>query len=190
MGCQGMIAECSQRKVLRYRNISLLLMTNTSCLPPQSQLRVADATNDQAILIELFCALRPDLMALALPPEMRATFIQQQHNIHTMGMRAQCADAQTLLLERDGEVLASLTFGQQNEFVRLLELVVFPHAQHQGIARALLQHLQQQASARQCAISLRVFHHSLAARALYEASGFVVVGEDEMSAEMQWCQPC
>lgn len=164
-------------------------MTNLYCLDPQSQLRVADTTKDQAILTELFCALRPDLMALPLPPEMFAKFILQQQNIHETGMRAQCMNAQTMLLERDGVVLASLTFGQQAEEIRLLELVVLPHAQRQGIARMLLTHLQQQASGLHCGISLRVFHPNLAARALYEAIGFVVVGGDEISTEMQWRTP-
>ncbi len=193
-----MIAECGLRKMLLFHHIypcfllvqALFIMANANYLSPQSQLRAFDATKDQKILTELFCALRPDLMALPLPPEMFANFILQQQNIHAMGMRAQCENAQTMLLERDGVVQASLTFGQQDQDLRLLELVVLPHAQRQGIAQMLLTHLQQQASAGDCAISLRVFHHNLAARALYEVSGFVVVGGDEISAEMQWRAPC
>ncbi len=165
-------------------------MTNIDCLSPPWQLRLADASKDQTILTELFCALRPDLMALPLPPDMFANFIRQQQIIHEMGMRSQCADVQKLLLERDGVVHASLSYGRQDTDFRLLELVVLPDAQRQGLARKLLVYLQQQAAANQSGISLRVFHHNLAARALYEASGFVAHGSDEISTEMRWQAAC
>jgi len=161
-------------------------MRNANCLSPECELRAADAIQDETILTELFCALRPDLMALPLPAEMFATFIRQQQSIHVIGMRAQCPNAQTMLLERHGVVQASLTFGQQEQELRLLELVVLPHAQRQGLAGMLLNYLQQQAETLNCSISLRVFHHNQAARALYERHGFVAVNGDEISTEMRW----
>lgn len=59
----------------------------------------------------------------------------------------------------------------------LLNLAVLPHCQRRGLGRALLQQVLEMARAQGCSRCLLEFRRSnAAARALYEAAGFVQVG--------------
>lgn len=92
------------------------------------------------------------------------------------------ANAEVIVAERAGEVVGNAVLLYRRGFrsARLYSLVVAPGARGLGLGRALLARAERQARARACVVMrLEVREDNLAARRLYEASGFEVVGRND-----------
>jgi ribosomal protein S18 acetylase RimI-like enzyme len=95
-------------------------------------------------------------------------------------------NAQTKILESQSQALGRMVFEHITGDIRLIDIAVLPGAQRQGLARYMLQHLQQMAGTHQASLSLRVVKNNLKARRLYLSAGFQIVDEDALSEQMRW----
>jgi ribosomal protein S18 acetylase RimI-like enzyme len=141
---------------------------------------------DAGALAALYRSTRKDLLALPMPAAFIDQFIQQQQQFQAVGIQQQHPQAQTQVLELQGQVVARIIFDHSGDDLRLIDIAVLPGAQRQGLGRALLMHLQQMAAAHHASLSLRVFKDNGKARTLYLSAGFHILSEDAMSEQMQW----
>lgn len=149
-------------------------------------LRSANETDRDALLM-LYRSTRQDLLALPLPSIAVENLIAQQQQFQRAGIRQHYPSAQEWVLEVAQQVVASMTFDLGATDLRLLEMMVAPEMQRQGIARALLLFLQGQAKNRGVSLSLRVTKDNQKARLLYHSLGLQVIAEDQLSEQMRWC---
>jgi ribosomal protein S18 acetylase RimI-like enzyme len=87
------------------------------------------------------------------------------------------AGAHVEVVERDGTLVALMVWRHAAGEIELLDIVTHSAHRRQGHARRLMQHLVAQANSLAVPrIMLEVRRGNRAARTLYEATGFVVVG--------------
>lgn len=154
-------------------------------LSPDFNLRPVQE-HDQDFIAALYRSTREDLLGLPMDPIFIDNLIRSQQQIHALGVQQQYPNAQTNVLEYQGQLLGRMVFEHVAGDIRLIDIAVLPSAQRQGLARYMLQYLQQLADTHQASLSLRVFKNNLKARELYLSAGFQLVGEDEVSEQMRW----
>ncbi|TAK60161.1 GNAT family N-acetyltransferase [Methylobacter sp.] len=154
--------------------------------PPDFHLRPVDE-RDQDFIAALYRSTREDLLGLPMDPIFIDNLIRSQQQIHALGVQQHYPNAQTNVLEYQGQLLGRMVFERNTTGdIRLIDIAVLPSAQRQGLARYMLQYLQQLADTHQASLSLRVFKNNLKARRLYLSAGFQLVDEDEVSEQMCW----
>ncbi|MCK9394147.1 MAG: GNAT family N-acetyltransferase [Methylobacter sp.] len=153
--------------------------------PPDFNLRPVHE-HDQEFIATLYRSTRDDLLGLPMDPVFIDNLIRSQQQIQALGVQQNYPNAQTKVLEYQGRLLGRMIFEHVAGDMRLIDIAVLPGAQRQGVARYMLQHLQQLAGAHQASLSLCVFKNNLKARKLYLSAGFQIVDEDEISEQMCW----
>jgi GNAT superfamily N-acetyltransferase len=159
-------------------------------LPHPLRLRNA-ADSDAAFFRALYAATRDDLRQLPLPPAQLEQLIAMQQQVHEDGRCHVFPAADVLILEYDGAPAGRLVVDASGPAWRLVELAVTPALRGRGLARALLQALQQRAGAQGASIGLSVARTNAAALRLYDSAGFTVTGSADVQAhplqhEMLW----
>lgn len=154
-------------------------------LPPDFHLRPVHE-HDQEFIDTLYRSTREDLLVLPMDTFFIDNLVRSQQQIHAHGVQQHYPNAQTKVLEYQAQLLGRMIFEHATGDIRLIDIAVLPSAQRQGLARYMLQHLQQLAGAHQASLSLRVFKNNLKARKLYLSAGFQLVDEDEVSEQMCW----
>lgn len=142
--------------------------------------------HDQKFIDTLYRSTREDLLVLPMDPIFIDNLIRSQQQIQAHGVQQHYPNAQTKVIEQQGQLLGRMIYEHTTDNIHLIDIAVLPSAQKQGVARFMLQHLQQLACAHQVGLSLRVFKHNLKARMLYLSVGFQRVDEDEISEQMCW----
>jgi ribosomal protein S18 acetylase RimI-like enzyme len=153
--------------------------------PPDFYLRSVHE-RDQEFIDTLYRSTREDLLMLPMDPAFIDDLIRSQQRIHEFGVQQNYPHAQTKILEYQGQALGRMIFEHTVGDIRLIDIAVLPSAQRQGLARCMLQHLQQMAETHQASLSLRVVKNNFKARWFYLSAGFQIVGEDEISEQMCW----
>jgi len=153
--------------------------------PPDFHLRPVNE-RDQEFIDTLYRSTREDLLRLPMDPIFIDNLVRSQQQIHALGVQQQYPNAQTKILEYQSQALGRMIFEHTEGDIRLIDITVLPSAQRQGLARYMLQHLQQLAGTHQASLSLRVVKNNLKARGLYLSAGFQIVDEDELSEQMCW----
>jgi len=141
---------------------------------------------DQEFIDMLYRSTREDLLMLPMDPVFIDNLIRSQQRIHVLGVQQNYPNAQAKILEYQGQALGRMIFDHAAGDIRLIDIAVLPSAQRQGLARYMLQYLQQMAGTHRASLSLRVVKNNLRARLLYLSAGFQIVGEDELSEQMRW----
>jgi len=149
------------------------------------QLRYVEP-QDQEALVDLYRSTRQDLLTLPLPPAVIENLIVQQWEFQQIGIKQYYPKAISLVLEFKQSVIGQVVFVQAENDLRLIDIAILPSEQGKGIARALLQQLQNQAACDQNSFSLQVFKQNTRARRLYLSLGMQIVSEDQLSEQMQW----
>lgn len=138
------------------------------------------APDDAAFLSSLFRSTRPELAML--PDGLAGMLIAQQQRLQELGYRQAFPQAQTLVIEADGQPAGKLLLDEQRQQLRVVDLAVAPAYRGRGLASAVLRQLQ--GSGRDVVLS--VAHDNLAAIRLYRSLGFLEEARDEVRAEMRW----
>ncbi|WP_333875087.1 GNAT family N-acetyltransferase [Methylobacter sp.] len=142
--------------------------------------------HDQEFIDTLYRSTREDLLMLPMDSVFIDNLIRSQQQIHALGVQHNYPNAQTIILEYQRQALGRMVFEHTTGDIRLIDIAVLPGAQRQGLARYMLQHLQQMAETHQASLSLRVVKNNFKARWFYLSAGFQIVGEDEISEQMCW----
>jgi len=153
--------------------------------PPDFHIRSVHA-RDQEFIDTLYRSTREDLLRLPMDPVFIDDLIRSQQQIHALGVQQNHPNAQTKILESQSQALGRMVFEHTADDIRLIDIAVLPGAQRQGLARYMVQHLQQMAGSHQASLSLRVVKSNFKARRLYLSAGFQIVGEDALSEQMRW----
>ncbi len=130
--------------------------------------RVADVRLRRAVSTDL-----PLLVAL------EASFPGDRLRSAELARYVRAADVDVWVAEIDGEIIADAIVVYRRGFgaARLASLVVDPRYRGRGIAARLMRHLEAEAVQRGCvAMRLEVRVDNLAARRLYDALGYELVG--------------
>jgi ribosomal protein S18 acetylase RimI-like enzyme len=141
---------------------------------------------DQTAIAQLYHACRTDLHALPMPTGMIANLIAQQQQIQAHGLAQQYPNAQTQVLAQGEQILARIIFDTGVNDIRLIDIMVLPMVQRRGLARKLIQYLQQQAADLQLPLRLNVMQDNPGAIALYLSCGFQISQQDYLTQQMQW----
>jgi ribosomal protein S18 acetylase RimI-like enzyme len=153
--------------------------------PPDFHLRCVHE-RDQEFIDTLYRSTREDLLMLPMDTVFIDSLVRSQQQIHALGVQRNYPNAQTKILESQSQALGRMVFEHTTGDIRLIDIAVLPSAQRQGLARYMLQCLQQMAGTHQASLSLRVVKNNLKARRLYLSAGFQIVDEDELSEQMRW----
>lgn len=141
---------------------------------------------DQEFIDILYRSTREDLLMLPMDPAFIDNLVRSQQQIHALGVQQNYPNAQTKILESQSQALGRMIFEHTTGDIRLIDIAVLPSAQRQGLARYMVQYLQQMAGSYQASLSLRVVKNNFKARRLYLSVGFQIVDEDEISEQMRW----
>jgi len=153
--------------------------------PPDFHIRSVHE-RDQEFIDTLYRSTREDLLSLPMDSVFIDNLVRSQQQIHALGVQQNHPNAQTKILEFQSQALGRMVFEHTAGDIRLIDIAVLPGAQRQGLARYMVQYLQQMAGTYQASLSLRVVKNNIKARRLYLSVGFQIVGEDALSEQMRW----
>lgn len=155
--------------------------------------------NDQAFLDALYFSTREDLQFPGADPDFVLRLIKMQQQAQLNGFEQLYPEAKHWLIEKtiisetgQSDVLpvflpvGRAVVNHSEHEMRLVDIAVMPQHRRSGVGRWVLLDLQQQASARQLALSLAVSKNNHAARQLYLALGFEPTSADELFEQMLW----
>lgn len=155
-------------------------------MPPANFYLRSVHERDQEFIDILYRSTREDLLMLPMDPAFIDNLVRSQQQIHALGVQRNYPNAQTKILESQSQALGRMIFEHTTGDIRLIDIAVLPSAQRQGLARYMVQYLQQMAGSYQASLSLRVVKNNFKARRLYLSAGFQIVDEDEISEQMRW----
>jgi ribosomal protein S18 acetylase RimI-like enzyme len=161
----------------------------TATLPAAVTLR-ACVPADLEFLLRVYAASRWD--ETALPAEwtdaQKDTFLRFQFHAQDAGYRTRYPRARYDVIVRDGEDIGRLYVDETTHEIRIVDIALLPAHRNQGIGRALVQAVLDEAERGGKVVSLHVELHN-PAQALYHRMGFTVAGSDSVYLLMQWIPP-
>jgi len=145
-------------------------------------LRLCDASDDGFLqsLSHRFHASMVDLSYL--PETQREAMLDGQFRIQTQHYKTEFPRATRWIIEQAGLPIGRLYLDRSQTPWRLLDILLLPEAQNQGIGRALLGWVLEGADS----VALHVAINNPRAEAFYRAMGFVVIGQEGMHRYMVW----
>lgn len=155
-------------------------------------LHLRHATNrDAAFLRALYATTRAEeLAAVSWPPEMRATFLDDQFALQHRHWLNCYPQADYLIVERQGMpagrcyVDFTCTAARDGDAL-LIDLSLLPAARGQGLGSALLASLLRQCDLRGQAMLLHVLHANPDALRLYRRFGFTAEADDGLRLRLR-----
>lgn len=148
-----------------------MVMKDIMLLPAGIGMRLADAADD-AFLFSLFCAARPELAHLPLPPAQVEILLAQQYQLQQRGYANQYPQASNWIVEYESQRVGKIMLAELANFVHIVDFVVASGWRGRGIGSAVLSALKDGASAQSLGLSLQVERQNVAARRLYVRFGF------------------
>jgi len=144
---------------------------------------------DLPFIAELYASTRREEVAVTgWPSEAQEAFLRQQHEAQHRHYSLHYADAEWLIVERDGEAIGRLYLRESAEGLHIVDISLVPQWRGQGIGGAILRDILALARERAMPLSIHVEKVN-PARRLYARLGFAVVADrglyDLMRAEPQ-----
>lgn len=154
-------------------------MTLRACLPA-----------DLEFLLRVYAASRSD--ETALPTQWtdadKDAFLRFQFHAQDTHYRTQYPRARYDVIVRDGQDIGRLYVERTTHEVRIVDIALLPAHRNQGIGRALVQAVLDEAERGGKIVSLHVELHN-PAQALYHRMGFTVAGNADVYQLMHWIPP-
>jgi ribosomal protein S18 acetylase RimI-like enzyme len=133
--------------------------------------------SDLPFVSELYASTRREEVALTgWPPEAQEAFLAQQAAAQHSHYSIHFADAEWLIIERDGRAIGRLYLRETPENLHIVDISLLPDSRGQGIGGAILADILDQARGRNCGVTIHVEVNN-PARALYTRLGFETVEE-------------
>ena len=137
---------------------------------------------DEGFLEALYLDSRPDLGALPVPRGVIEGIARHQRRLQADDYARRYPAAATWLALDAGLAVARVVLDRGGGMLRVVDLSVLAAARRCGVARAVLESLQQE----EMALALRVRADNTAARALYAKLGFTLAHDDGATLELAW----
>lgn len=145
---------------------------------------------DAAFRLALFGASRGAAWDQApLPSELRVRLVAQQFSAQTQGYRAAYPDARLEIIEIDSAPAGRLATDRTATALRLIDIALTPERRGQGVGRAILRALMDEAAILSVPVTLQVGRDNLDAQRLYHRLGFVLTSMDETHLALSWSAP-
>jgi len=139
---------------------------------------------DEAFLYALFRTSREAEFA-PVPQPQRETLLRFQYQAQSRDYAARFPNSEHLIVEFCGQVAGRVLLNREATELRVVDIVVVPELQRQGIASAVLKWLISEAEAARIALRLSVWH-SNPALALYWRLGFRLRAGSATHLELEW----
>jgi GNAT superfamily N-acetyltransferase len=157
-------------------------------LPPAVGFRPANDA-DQQFLCTLYASTRADEMSqVDWPEEQRDAFLQMQFNAQHRYYHEQFPAASYLVVERNGEAIGRIYLDRRSDELRLIDIALMPKARNQGLGKALLLDLLDEAQANGLPVRIHVERFN-PARRLYLRLGFMQIEDQGIYQLMEWRPP-
>jgi ribosomal protein S18 acetylase RimI-like enzyme len=123
----------------------------------------------------------------ALPAPMLATLLAQQHAMQERHIAGLHPGAERRMILADGVAVGRLCLDRTTLPWHIVDVAVVAEATGQGIGRAVLDALKDEAAAANAPLVLEVAHDNIRAQALYHRVGFIPAGGDSAThRRMAW----
>ncbi|MDO7843141.1 GNAT family N-acetyltransferase [Sphingomonas immobilis] len=144
-----------------------------------------EAKRDLPFLKTLYASTRARELALMLNwnADQRAAFVAQQFEAQRTHYRSQFSKASFHVIEREGVPIGRLYLDRRETAIHIVDIALLPEVRRQGLGTALLGEIIDVAGAAGLGVSLSVTTDN-PARHLYDRSGFVEIGSDDVYVEM------
>lgn len=114
---------------------------------------------------------REEVAQTGWPPEVQQAFLRQQHEAQHSHYSIHFADAEWLIVERDGEAIGRLYLRDIPQFLHIVDISLMPESRGHGIGGAILQDVLDHARELGKGVSIHVEKNN-PARSLYRRLGF------------------
>jgi GNAT superfamily N-acetyltransferase len=143
--------------------------------------------DDEPLLFTLFAAGKAaEFAPLGWPPQQLQPLLEMQFRARQQSYaQSYPAAMDTILCREDGEPVGRHLVERQSDCYRGIDLAVLPEHRNRGIGTWALRQIQQLAALEGVVFRLRALRNNRALR-LYERLGFIRIGSDELSFEMEW----
>jgi GNAT superfamily N-acetyltransferase len=143
---------------------------------------------DLEFVAELYASTRrEEVAATGWPAEMQEAFLTQQHQAQHSHYSIHYADAEWLIIEREGEAIGRLYLHEPGEDLLVVDISLVPQCRGMGIGGAILRDTLALAGERAKTVSIHVEKVN-PARRLYSRLGFSAV-EDVGVYELMRAEP-
>lgn len=119
---------------------------------------------------------REEVAATGWPPEMQEQFLAQQAAAQHSHYALHFADAEWLIIEREGEAIGRLYLREMPADLHIVDISLMPASRGQGIGGAILEDTLALARGRDNGVTIHVERNN-PARSLYARLGFEIIEE-------------
>jgi ribosomal protein S18 acetylase RimI-like enzyme len=141
---------------------------------------------DLAFLLALYVSTRAEEVAqTGWPEELQRRFLAQQFEAQTRHYAIHYADAERLVLERDGEAIGRLYLDVDGDMLHILDIALLPESRGAGVGAAILSDLLRQAGEKGQTVAIFVEKNN-PARSLYARLGFAAIRDEGVYDFMEW----
>jgi len=157
----------------------------SSRLPSSVGFRPAN-DGDQPFLCELYAGTRADEMIVVDWPEaQKTTFLTMQFDAQHRYYQEQFPAASYLVVEQDGQSIGRIYLDRRSDELRLIDIALIPATRNQGLGKALLLDLLDEAQKAALPVRIHVESFNPAMR-LYLRLGFKVIEDQDVYQLMEW----
>lgn len=143
-------------------------------------------SKDEVFLYELYRAVRKNEVDTWDWTEDQAEgFIQMQWLAQSRSYALQYPEAIRYIIQKDGQSIGQCYVHYDSDFMRLIDISIFPQWRGQGIGSTIIRNFLQEAQDRSISVCLSVTTVN-PARRLYERLGFTINGATDMYVSMEW----
>ncbi len=144
--------------------------------------------DDLAFLRRLYRTFRAEEMApIPWTQAAKAAFLDDQFRLQHHHFTTVYAESDFLVVEQAGAPIGRLYLQRRSDAFLLVDIGFLPEARGQGLGRALIAWVGDQARAAGAPkVELHVLPHNVAALKLYTGLGFETVGLDHGHLRMEW----
>lgn len=142
--------------------------------------------DDRAFLSRLYASTRAEeLRQLEWSEQVKKSFLASQFEAQQRSYQAHFPGAQFQLILHDDQPAGRLYVDRNNDEIRIIDIALLPEFQREGIGRALLGALLDEA--RQCGLPIRIHVERLnPAIRFYKQLGFRQIEDQEVYLLMEW----
>jgi len=159
-----------------------------ACLQERGFRLRAACSDDLPSLAALYADTRADEMAgVPWPLIAKQGFLDQQFQLQHRHYVAHYADADFMVLERDGRLCGRYYLQRRPPEYLVVDISLLASFRGQGLGAALIRATQAEAAALGCSVGLHVVRNNTGARRLYERLGFESCeGGSDTHQRMRW----
>jgi len=142
--------------------------------------------DDREFLARLYASTRADEMALLdWPAKEKAAFLAMQFEAQTRHYDEHYADAEFLVVERDGLPIGRLYLQRREDEIRVVDIALLPEARRGGIGGRLLLQVLDEAAETGRVVRIHVEQNN-PAMSLYHRLGFCKIDDLGIYHLMEW----